>query len=443
MGSRGSKVSRKVISAVIVVGGIGCGGAAEEAAPTAAAPTTPIVAGSAAPVAPAPTGTAGAPATSTGAAAPAPTAGVQPPAATPPVAAVPPVTTPAGTPGAGTTPAAGTPGAGTTPAGTPGTTTPATGTDKPKLAMGECGLKTQYPGDEYCINPPPADKGFQMHIGPSNYDNPEPQYILQPGEEVTENFNATSGNDKDVYFYWRQYRMRPGSHHLIINAGTRRLGGSSNLAKDNPEAGVIAPENMGVGMPLSARTPLSNSLHYFNFGDKPIIKEVWVNFWYRDQKDVTEPTHEIFSMLGMGIAPGQRVVKHGSCAITAPGRVLTAYGHVHAHNKRFSVYRKRGSDNMLVHEAYDWEHPNISEYSSTVTNPTLDHAAKKDGGFSGILDVKSGDSIEFECDILNDTNFTFLGQNEAENDEMCILIGDTVETTVPPFCTSADLPASE
>src|SRR4029079_15135893 len=28
-------------------------------------------------------------------------------------------------------------------------------------AMDECGLNSGWPGDEYCIKPPPADKGFQ------------------------------------------------------------------------------------------------------------------------------------------------------------------------------------------------------------------------------------------------------------------------------------------
>jgi hypothetical protein len=308
-----------------------------------------------------------------------------------------------------------------------------------KLAMDECKLDTKWNGDEYCINPPPADKGFQMHIGPANYDSPEARLLLQPGGEVTESYSATSGNTENVYYYWRQYRMRPGSHHLIVNAGARRIGGSSNMAKDNPEGGVIAPENKGVGMMLAARSALSNSLHYFNFTDKPIIKEVWVNFWYRDKAEVTQPTNEVFSMLGMNISPGTHVYKHGACTIAQPGRLLTVYGHVHAHNQRFSVWRTRGSEKTLIHEAYDWEHPNVSEFSSTVMNPALGPTTKKDGGFSGMVDLKQGDLVEFECDILNDTNTVFVGQNEASNDEMCIMIGDTVGTSISPLCTGTDV----
>jgi hypothetical protein len=118
------------------------------------------------------------------------------------------------------------------------------------------------------------------------------------------------------------------------------------------------------------------------------------------------------------------------------------YGHVHAHNQRFSVWRTRGSDKMLIHEAYDWEHPNISEYSSTVMNPALNPTGKTDGGFTGIVDLQANDTVEFECEILNDTQKTFVGLNEAEDDEMCIMIGDTVGTTITPGCTPTSTPAN-
>src|SRR5262245_54858629 len=32
-------------------------------------------------------------------------------------------------------------------------------------AMNECNLNSGWKGDEYCIKPPPADKGFQLHLG--------------------------------------------------------------------------------------------------------------------------------------------------------------------------------------------------------------------------------------------------------------------------------------
>jgi len=310
-------------------------------------------------------------------------------------------------------------------------------TDDDVLAMDECGLDTGWSGDEYCIKPPPPDQGFQLHIGPSNYDNPGREFVMEPGDEITENFSATSGNTEDKYYYWRQYRMRPGSHHLIVSAGGfggRRLGGSQNTAKDNPHLGEIAPENAGLGMPIDARTPLSIQLHYLNYTEQPIIKEVWVNFWYRDPADVTEPSLEVFSMSPMAVQPGQHVIIQGTCPITETGRLLTAYGHVHANNIRFGAWRVRGAQRDLLYESFDWQHPLVLEYSSVITNTPSDAATKTPGGWNGIVDLKPGDDIYFECDIINATNSVFRGQNEAKDDEMCILVGDSVGARVPPFC---------
>jgi hypothetical protein len=319
-------------------------------------------------------------------------------------------------------------------------------TTERKLALDECGLHTKWEGDEYCINPPPPDQGFQLHVGPSDYDNPDSKYVMEPGTEVVENISVVSGNETDVYYYWRQYRMRPGSHHLIIYAGGgagggiagfggRRLGGAQNPAKDNPDYGIIAPENQGVGMPLAAKTPLTLNLHYMNYTDKPLIKETWINFWYRDAKDVTEPALETFSFAPMNVQPGQHVLIHGSCPISQAGRALTLYGHRHANNKRFSIWHVRGGQNDLVFEDYDWEHPAVLEYNSVEVNAPPDPVNHIAGGSSGILDLMPGDSLDFECDVVNMTTRTFVGQNEALDDEMCIMVGDTAEAQVPGRCT--------
>jgi hypothetical protein len=306
-----------------------------------------------------------------------------------------------------------------------------------KLAMDECGLKTKYPGDQYCILPPPADKGFQFHIGPSNYDDPEPQYVMQPGQEDVVSMDAVSGNTTDVKYYYRQYRMRPGSHHVILSANGRRLGGTQNLAKDNPDYGIIPPENEDVGLPLAAHTPISANMHFYNFGEKPIIRELWVNFWYKEPSAVKETAAEVFSMTGVSAAVAHsHVVVGASCPVTGEGRALTLYGHRHMNNVRFSIWRTRSGKKDMVFEDYDPMHPLVLEYNSLTKNPLPDAASKTPGGYSGILDLKTGDTLDFECEIVNMTDKNFFGANEAEDDEMCILVGDTVGTTLPGFCTA-------
>jgi hypothetical protein len=307
-----------------------------------------------------------------------------------------------------------------------------------KLAMDECGLHTQYKGDEYCILPPPEGKGFQMHIGPSNYDNPEPMYLMQPGEENVINLNTTSGNDKDIQYYYRQYRMRPGSHHVILSSNGKSIGGTQNLARDQPDYGVIPPENEDVGLPMAAHSPITANMHFYNFSEKPMLRELWVNYWYKDPAEVKETASRIFSMTGVTAAVAHsHVVVGATCNINGNGRVLSLSGHRHLNNVRFSIWHNSGGKKDLVFEDFDSEHPGELEYNSLALNPLPDMTNKTVGGSTGILNVKQGDTFSFECEIVNMTDKNFFGANEAQDDEMCILTGDVVGATVSGGCTAS------
>jgi hypothetical protein len=317
------------------------------------------------------------------------------------------------------------------PTGTPEPTAPG----KP-LAMDECGLNTGYAGDEYCILPPPADKGFQLHVGPSNYDSPEAKYIMQPGTESTDDFRVTSGNDKQIYFYYRQFRMRPGSHHNIVSLTSgggfgmgRRIGTSNSLAEDSPKGAVIAPENEGVAIAMDANVPINVSLHSNNFGDKPSLREVWINFWYKDPNEVTEKVSQMFQSGDMTFAvqPHQdTVLGPYRCNINGDGRMLWFYGHRHANNQRFSAWRIRGGQRELFYEGLNWEEPIVLEYSSTVMNRVPDRDKGVEGGWSGILDMKAGDVLEWECHVVNKTDGVLRFTNETFTGEMCIMDAELV-----------------
>jgi hypothetical protein len=336
------------------------------------------------------------------------------------------------------TPAAITPSA-AAPAGQPPVSMPAAmnpaGGKKP--AMDECGLHTQYPGDEYCILPPAADKGFQLHVGPTSYDKPEAKYVLQPGEENVVNMLGMSGNDKDVYYYFRQYRMRPGSHHVIISVDGRRIGGVQNLARDEPNNGEIAPEDQDVGLTLKAHSQMTANMHFYNYTEKPLIRELWVNYWYKDAGSVKEPAMPAFSMTGVTAAVAHsHVVIGATCPITGSGRALSLYGHRHLNNVRFSIWHTTSGKRDLVFEDYDSEHPGAIAFNSLAMNPAPNPMTKTMGGASGILSLKQGDTLDFECEIVNDTDKNFFGANEAADDEMCILIGDTVGAQVSAGCSA-------
>jgi hypothetical protein len=283
--------------------------------------------------------------------------------------------------------------------------------------------------------PPPADKGFQVHIGPTDYSNIDPKWVLQPGDENVTDWPAVTGNDKDIKYYYRQYRMRPGSHHVILTADGKYIGGTQNLSRDNPANGIIPPETEDVGLPLAAHSNISANMHYYNFGEKPIIRELWVNYWYKDPAEVKETAKSVFSMTGVSAAVAHsHVVVGASCPITGVGRALSLSGHRHLNNVRFSIWKTSGGQKDLIFEDYDSQHPSIMEFNSLTTNPAPDPTAKTAGGASGIMNLKDGDTLDFECEIINTTNKNFYGANEAADDEMCILTGDSVGATVGGSC---------
>ena len=311
--------------------------------------------------------------------------------------------------------------------------------DPPGPRMDECGLDTGQVGDEYCILPPSPDKGFQLRIGPTDYANPEPQFVLEPGQESTNSFSTVSGNTEDKYFYYREFRMRPGAHHNIITATGgggggvdigHRIGTTNHLVEDSPKGGVIAPENEGVGALLAAKSPINVSLHSINTTEQVLIREVWVNFYYQD--NVTEPVKEMFQTgdASFMIQPGQdTILGPFNCTLEGNGRMLWLYGHRHASNRRFSVWRLRGSQRDLIYEGYNWEEPMVAEYSTTVTNNTVPNEAMGiEAAWNGILDFQTGDQIEWECHVVNETQGVLRFTNNTFTGEMCIVDAELVGT---------------
>jgi hypothetical protein len=170
------------------------------------------------------------------------------------------------------------------------------------------------------------------------------------------------------------------------------------------------------------------NLHHYNATTGPLLREAWVNFWYVDAATVTQEAREMFLWAQGGtVQPGQTAVVRGTKAIDTDGRVLTMYGHRHSNNVRFSVWRVRNGESMLVYEDYNWEEPAVFEFNSLTQNPPPDPVGRVGGAYSGILDLKVGDSLEWECEVVNTHDFAIsFGENEAVNSEMCILVGDAV-----------------
>jgi hypothetical protein len=312
-------------------------------------------------------------------------------------------------------------------------------------------IDTGYPGDELCIVPPPPEAGIQIHVGPTDYDDPDSlePFLVLPGAEPIESYLLTAPNEAPMRFYRQHYRMRPGSHHLIASLSFEpihtegfvkrpperiQIGGTQRSISDFPPTETIAPEDMHLARPIGARAPMAIELHYVNVSNEPVLREAWINLMH---SETTEPV-----LLGGIIMIGwdftvpaatTQAVNFRASEATVPTRVHSLFGHRHAYSTRFSAWARRGSDRVLVYEDYDWAEPVELLYNSVTHNDVPDPATLTPGGFSGILELEPGDTLEWECEIDNHSDAPITFGNGVYDAEMCNLFGAAVRPGSPPI----------
>lgn len=328
--------------------------------------------------------------------------------------------------------------------------------------------KTDYDGDEFCILPPPAELGTQVHVGPQDMKQPG-TFELASGAEENTLYWVNSHNDEDHYYYRTNWRMRPGSHHMIINisdddhedgwaadlegAGesarnvgatgfdpsgrSRGFGGSQRPDLDRPQGVLeVPPENVGIGSLLKAKQQFSFNLHHLNSSEQPVLREAWVNVWYMPQEEVTKEMRGLAasgSPRDVSIPAKQRTVLKYRCDVESDSRIITLNGHRHAHTDRFSVWvkKKESGEEIRAYESFDWEDMPTFQYDSISVNPVANVGKKVDGASSGMLELTQGDEVYFLCDINNTLDVPLRFANEAIDGEMCIMFGSYIGEQSP------------
>ena len=196
-----------------------------------------------------------------------------------------------------------------------------------------CNIRSGYDGDEFCILPPDPSKGFQLHYGPKNYDDPEEvkKYVLMPGQETTDCIFMKTPNEMEVFHSEYHGRMRPGSHHMLVftrssempdsvgpeqcNQGldTAMILGAQTPTIDIDRSQSPAPENEGLAQKLMPRAQAVFQLHYLNSSNKPMLREAWANVIYRDPSTVKVFSDPIFFLAGLAanIPPNTTKITRG------------------------------------------------------------------------------------------------------------------------------------
>jgi hypothetical protein len=321
---------------------------------------------------------------------------------------------------------------------------------------GLCGIASGFPDDKACIPAPPPSQGIQLHVGPKDYNDPADvaRFVLKPGEETSQCWTLKTPNDKPFHYQTSTLSGRAGTHHIIdgLYTGTLQEGGFApcvdgsgrdmdsdieqvgsipGASKPFMRRGTVPPEYAHVGRLLPAATWVQADMHYYNFTDREILREFWLNLYYADESQITQTGDQIAALGGFGwnrtpIEPGTDKVYTYSCPVKGDGFIMSLLGHYHSHGKRFSAYLTRAgsSEPQKVFEMFDYMEPAQFEYNSVIANPMF--ADGMAGALSGQLAVHDGDTLTWECHIVNDSDLALKYVNEVKTGEMCNLWGSSV-----------------
>jgi hypothetical protein len=338
--------------------------------------------------------------------------------------------------------------------------------------------KTRYPGDDFCILPPPPEKGLQIGLHPqgthywqemwagdmSGYsdDSITKVFEVAPGGEIEQTYRTNMDNADARSCYRVDSRMRVGSHHMATYktsaAGDEgwqpvtpdvfvppNAGGffwnSQRSNSDRPASSLEIPdEDVGLGVAVDARQGILLDVHHFNTRDVPILREAWINAWWVDGP-VQRAVEDKPLLAPVDVAPNTVKILEGSLTPKRDTRILSLFGHRHAWTTRFNawVHRADGSDEA-VYDSFNWLDVPTYSYDSLSTNPVGNPDTETDGAASGILTVHPGDELLFNCHV--DTTAaraadvgapmptqTLVFGNRAFDAEMCILYAQTITAT--------------
>jgi hypothetical protein len=104
------------------------------------------------------------------------------------------------------------------------------------------------------------------------------------------------------------------------------------------------------------------------------------------------------------------------------------FGHVHANDVDFTAWRTRGGQRQLIYDSFHWEEPLWLEFTSLAKNMMADPANKVSGGFTGIVDLQPGDTLQWQCHEVNTQSTQLTFTNQTYKGVMCIIIGELVGT---------------
>jgi hypothetical protein len=338
---------------------------------------------------------------------------------------------------------------------------------------------------QYGVHPQGAKWYDQVSKGDmKGYSGLADTWLMKDGEEESANYETAATNPSNSNYYRSYARMRPGSHHMIINSDPSKPGdetwipaspggllegaagltaavslpGAQRPDENRPPSLAKPMEDAGLYRILPAKAKVTFNMHHFNASGTTILKEAWTNLWW--ESDAKTQIYgmrglEVGQVLTMNIPAGDTQDLHYSWNITQPIRLVEAFGHRHAWTTNFSAWVENSDGKLdIVYQSFEWLDEPTYRYDSVTQNPKPAPDARTDGASSGVRTLMPGQKLHFNCHIeftperamsekapapssIGALRFA----NEAFTGEMCILFGSTAAVEMPaPVADSSKLP---
>lgn len=253
--------------------------------------------------------------------------------------------------------------------------------------------------------PAPPAEGFRIQ---------SPPRAVMPGEEVTYCYYTTIPTDRDMGIKRWSSQMTPGSHHLILFAGSPNqppdgtvddCGGAGTIpywiySAQNPTAEALMPA--GVGMKIAAGQKVYVQMHYLNTGDAALDASVTIDAEaYPAAQPYTPAAAYVTYTANFNIAPMSAGTAGASCRVPAGSKFFALSTHVH----RFSTRTQVDDGTAMVFESTNWEHPGARTWA---TEPFFTFASGR---------------LTYKCEYFNSTANPVREGQSAQTNEMCMAVG--------------------
>jgi len=346
------------------------------------------------------------------------------------------------------------------------------------------GFASGFPGDEYCILPPAPDRGVQLGYHPqgdvdtywqqiwdgdfSGYRDPGSDWLVSPGNEITQSYRAAAGVSEDQKYYRVYRRVRTGTHHAVltlVNPGQAAgwesasspaltfieellglrasLGGAQRPADNFPSTLETPTDDQRIYWDFAKDSDILINVHSLNGLDHPTLREGWVNIFWEPDATLRATWYmgiNVEQVLTLDVEPGTTADYNYAVDIVKPTRLLSAIAHRHAWTSNFSAWIEHEDQTIdPIYRSVQWDDPPTYRYDSTAQNPAID-AGTGDGASSGLLSLEVGDRLHFSCHIeYTDARAAAVGapkrpseagplhfSNELFGGEMCVAFGSAL-----------------